>query len=42
MFKKREALMKLGMMVMAFAVVVPFAGSAWLVGEPKLPNKLQK
>ena len=42
MFKKREALMKLGMMVMTFAVVVPFNGSTWWLGEPKLPQKLQK
>ena len=42
MFKKREALVKLSMMVMAFAVVVPFNGCTFWLGEPKLPNKLQK
>ena len=41
MFNKRELLIKLGLMVMSFAVVTPSA-CLWLVGEPKLPKKLQK
>jgi len=41
MFSKREALMKLASVVMAFAVVVPSACIAWF-GEPRLPKKLQK
>jgi len=42
MFNKREALIKLGTMVMAFAPIVPFGGSSFWLGEPKLPKKLQK
>jgi len=41
MFNKRELLIKLGLMVMSFAVVAPSASMIW-VGEPKLPKKLQK
>ena len=41
-FNKRDVIIKLSTMAMAFAYFVPFVGSWRLVGEAKLPNKMQK
>ena len=42
MFNKKEVLVKLGTMIMAFAFVVPFGGSLGFWGEPELPKKFQR
>ena len=39
---KKDILIKLATTVMAFAYVVPFNGSAGVIGEPLLPSKMQK
>jgi len=39
---KKDILIKLATTVMAFAYIVPFAGSTFFFGEPLLPNKMQK
>jgi len=41
MFKK-ELLVKMGTMIMAFVFVVPFNGSTLFIGESQLPKKFQK
>ena len=41
-FNKRDVVIKLSTMAMAFAYFVPFAGSWIAIGEAKLPNKMQK
>ena len=43
MLNKSKVLVRLGTMMMAFSfAVVPLNGCVWFLGEPKLPNKLQK
>ena len=42
MFDKKKWIHSISTMLMAFAIITPFNGSLWLLGEPELPKYMKK
>jgi len=41
-FKKRNLVLKVATLLIAYAVLIPMNGSFVMVGEPKLPKRMKK